>query len=37
MKLQTLKNNNVTCVEYIQSLINKGYITVKEAIENEKR
>lgn len=37
MKLQTLKNNNITCVEYIQSLINKGYTTVKEAIENEKR
>lgn len=37
MKLQTLKNNNITCVEYIQNLINKGYTTVKEAIENEKR
>ena len=37
MKLQTLKNNNITCMEYVQSLINKGYTTVKEAIENEKR
>lgn len=36
MKLQTLKNNNITCMEYVQSLINKGYTTVKEAIENEK-
>lgn len=36
MKLQTLKNNNVTCVEYIQSLINKGYTTVAEAIAKEK-
>lgn len=36
MKLQTLKNNKITCMEYVQSLINKGYTTVKEAIENEK-
>ena len=37
MKLQTLKNNNISCMEYVQSLINKGYTTVKEAIENKKR
>lgn len=36
MKLQTLKNNNITCVEYIQSFINKGYITVKEVLKNER-
>lgn len=36
MKLQTLKNNKMTCSEYINLLINKGYTTVKEAIENEK-
>ena len=36
MKLQTLKNNNITCIEYVQNLINKGYTTVAEAIKNEK-
>lgn len=36
MKLQTLKNNNVTCTQYINLLINKGYKTVAEAIANEK-
>ena len=36
MKLQTLKNNKMTCSEYINLLINKGYKTVAEAIENEK-
>lgn len=37
MKLQTLKTNNITCMEYLQSLINKGYITVKEVLENERQ
>lgn len=36
MKLQTLKNNNMTCTEYINLLINKGYKTVKQAMESEK-
>lgn len=36
MKLQTLKTNNITCMEYLQSLINKGYTTVKEVLENER-
>ena len=34
MKLQTLKNNNITCIEYLQSLINKGYKTVAEVLES---
>lgn len=36
MKLQTLKNNKMTCTEYISLLINKGYTTVAEAMKNEK-
>ena len=36
MKLQTLKNNNITCIEFINLLINKGYKTVKQAMESEK-
>ena len=36
MKVKTLKENNITCIGYLQSLINKGYTTVKEVIENEK-
>ena len=36
MKLQTLKNNNLTCTEYLQSLIDKGYTTVKEVLELRK-
>ena len=34
MKLQTLKNNKMTCTEYINLLINKGYKTVKEVMES---
>ena len=37
MKLQTLKNNNMTCTEYINLLINKGYKTVAEAMEKDKK
>ena len=36
MKLQTLKTNNITCMEYLQSIINKGYKTVKEVLEDER-
>lgn len=36
MKLQTLKTNNMTCTEYINLLINKGYKTVAEAIAKER-
>lgn len=32
MKLQTLKNNNLTCFDYINALIEEGYTTVKEAM-----
>ncbi len=35
MKLQTLKNNNLSCTEYINILIKKGYKTVKEVMESE--
>ena len=35
MKLQTLKNNKITCTQYINLLINKGYKTVKEVMESE--
>lgn len=34
MKLQTLKNNNITCMEYINLLINNGYKTVAEVLES---
>ena len=34
MKLQTLKNNKMTCTQYINLLINKGYKTVKEVMES---
>lgn len=36
MTLKELKNKNITCSEYLESLINKGYKTVKEVLENEK-
>ena len=36
MKLQTLKDNNLSCFEYINLLINKGYKTVAEVMESEK-
>lgn len=36
MTLKELKNKNITCDEYLESLINKGYKTVKEVLENEK-
>ena len=36
MKVKTLKTNNITCMEYLQSLINKGYTTVKQAMEMKK-
>lgn len=36
MKLQTIKNNNLNCFDYINLLITLGFITVNEAIEIEK-
>ena len=33
MKLQTLKNNNLNCIDFINCLIAMGYTTVKEVME----
>lgn len=37
MTLQKLRINNKNCFDYIQDLIEKGYKTVKEVIEQEEK
>lgn len=35
MKLQTLKNNNLNCLDYINCLVAMGFKTVVEVLESE--
>lgn len=35
MTLKELQRKNMTCSEYLEKLINKGYKTVKEVLESE--
>lgn len=37
MKVKTLKENNLNCMDFINCLIALGYTRVKEVIENEKK
>lgn len=36
MKVQILKENNLSCIDFINCLIAMGYKTVAEAMESEK-
>lgn len=36
MKVKTLKENNLNCMDFINRLIALGYITVKQAMEMKK-